>query len=105
MRGVSCWIVDKGYQGALSQAYTEVKLASADGNCRATTVSFNAAQGNSIYENSTLQPSAFQTLIIIKIWKAFDWTLDPLYKEFDALAVNFMSYIEKWVPSEIVLYK
>ena len=67
MRGVSCWIIDKGYQGALSQAYTEVKLASADGNCRATTVSFNAAQGNSIYENSTLQPSSFQTLIIIKI--------------------------------------
>ena len=67
MRGISCWIVDKGYQGALSQDYTEVKLASSDGNCRATTVSFNAEKDNSIYKESTLQPSALQALIIIRV--------------------------------------
>ena len=67
MRGVSCWIGDKGYQGALSQDYTSIKLASSDENCRATTVSFNAAEDNSIYKESTLQPSALQALIIIKV--------------------------------------
>ena len=68
---------------------------------------FLASKSKAIYsdDTNTVQPLALQALIIIKAWSAFGWTLDPLYAEFDALAVNFISYIEKWAPSEIVLYK
>ena len=49
-------------------------------------IEFNAAKSSGIYNGSTLQPKACQTLIIIKVWRAAGWTLDPLYAEFAALA-------------------
>ena len=77
-----------------------------NGNNGYRDLKFDAARVSGVYSKSaTVQPAAFQIFIMIKIWSAFGWTLDPLYVEFDALAVNFISYIEKWVPSEIVLYK
>lgn len=38
--------------------------------------SFSLKKFNSIYSGDTLQPSAFQTLIIIKFWKAGGWTVE-----------------------------
>lgn len=47
---------------------------------------FSASRSSSLYSGAKLQSPAFQTLIIIKVWIAFGWTLDPLYAEFAALA-------------------
>ena len=38
-------------------------------------IEFNSAKSSGIYNGSTLQPKACQTLIIIKAWKALGWTV------------------------------
>lgn len=45
-------------------------------------IEFNAAKSSGIYNGSTLQPQAIQTLIIIKVWIALGWSLFPEYIEF-----------------------
>lgn len=51
------------------------------------TVMFGAQKSNSKYGSSnTIQPSAFQILIIIKVWKAGDCNFVPEYNEDDRLA-------------------
>ena len=59
-------------------AFTEKLSDGTDGNTdghslRNAGITFNASNGNSIYQGATVQSPAVQTLIIIKVWKAGGW--------------------------------
>ena len=52
---------------------------------------FSASADNSIYSLDTVQPSAAQILIIIKVWSAFAWT-DVLL-----LKIEFCVFASKYI--------
>ena len=62
-------------------------------------IEFNAARSSGIYNGSTLQPKACQTLIIIKAWKAGICTLVPEYTASDLLASNWIRSTPNSMPS------
>ena len=51
---------------------------------------FSATNSSSLYHDSKVQPSAFQALIIIKVWSAAGWTVfKSLNTELELLAFIF----------------
>ena len=75
--------------GALYEVEGFDKVYGGNGYWRSGVLGFSANRSKSIYRNSeTVQPSAAQTLIIIRVWVAGGWTVSIEYIEHDLPAEN-----------------